>query len=503
MKVENNKQNEVFNKWERPIPLDMENLPIFDSSVFPNWIQNYVEEVAKTVQVAVDVPSFFCISLLSTILSKQYEIDLISHKESLNTYTLLSLPVGERKSAVLNYFLKFVIDFEINQNKKLGIKQKEQLDWIRAQEQSIEQKSREYARTNDKSILKQIKHIRRDIETVNRIKIPRLFTDDATPEVLAKLMKDHGGKMAILTDEGGEVIQMMLGMYSNKSNLKIYLDGYNGAPISVDRLGREIQLKSGLLTIGLAIQPIVLKQMQSYLSERGITQRFIYSLPKPMAGKRVPYSRGINAEIDESFSKKINKLLELNNKNPIPLKLTKEAEEYKNNKFEEIERSFNRDLPDSYKGWLNRLLGFCLRIAGIIHVTKHISCIEKNEQIPKFISKKTLEKAFSLKEYLKKHAKAAYGLMEGDKDKKELIYLLEHIIKIADKKEDAYVIDYREVQMATRRRFPKARDLQKTLRELEELHYIKNSKFDLKKIIQINPMARDELKNVHNVHKRL
>jgi replicative DNA helicase len=58
---------------------------------------------------------------------------------------------------------------------------------------------------------------------------PRYIADDCTPERLATLLRDQGGRLAILTPEG-DVFDLMAGRYSStsESNLGVYLKGHAG-----------------------------------------------------------------------------------------------------------------------------------------------------------------------------------------------------------------------------------------------------------------------------------
>src|SRR5690625_2417508 len=72
---QNTKGIEVTEDWEEPIEFDDNNLPIFDTSIFPLWIRDFVEGVAESTQTPIDAPSFACISVLSSVLSGQFEVN--------------------------------------------------------------------------------------------------------------------------------------------------------------------------------------------------------------------------------------------------------------------------------------------------------------------------------------------------------------------------------------------------------------------------------------------
>jgi hypothetical protein len=70
------------------------------------------------------------------------------------------------------------------------------------------------------------------------VRSPRLVTNDVTPEALVSLLCEQRGRMALLTDEGGSVFEMMAGRYTDAPNLDPYLKGHDGGTIRVDRKGR-------------------------------------------------------------------------------------------------------------------------------------------------------------------------------------------------------------------------------------------------------------------------
>ncbi len=80
--------------------------------------------------------------------------------------------------------------------------------------------------------------------------IPRLLADDATPEATATLLADHGGRIAIISTEGG-VFDTIAGRYARTVNMDVYLKGHSGDRLRVDRQGRPPQyIPSPALTMG-------------------------------------------------------------------------------------------------------------------------------------------------------------------------------------------------------------------------------------------------------------
>src|SRR5207253_1149882 len=115
--------------------------------------------------------------------------------------------------------------------------------------------------------------------------LPRLYVDDCTPERLASLMAEQGGRMAVFSDEGG-VFDILSGRYSKGvPNLDLWLKGHSVSPVRVDRADRArppILLDRPRLTVGISPQPDVLASLRDKpgFRGRGLLARFLYGLPK-------------------------------------------------------------------------------------------------------------------------------------------------------------------------------------------------------------------------------
>src|SRR4029450_5760195 len=118
--------------------------------------------------------------------------------------------------------------------------------------------------------------------------VPRLLADDISPERLATLLSEQGGRMSMFSPEG-DLFDMMAGRYSGAVNLGIYLKAHSGDILRVDRVGRPPEfISEPALTIGLAVQPSVIESLASKpeFRGRGLLARFLYSMPESLLGRR-------------------------------------------------------------------------------------------------------------------------------------------------------------------------------------------------------------------------
>ncbi|RNA66208.1 YfjI family protein [Alteribacter keqinensis] len=467
-------------EWGEPIGFDDYKLPEFNTAIFPEWLGNFVEGVAESTQTPKDASGIAAISILSTILARKYEVKIVDGWiETLNTYTVMALGSANRKSSVLKSFIQPVMEYEREQTQLLKSEVAKQQQWFQAKQKRIEKLEKDYARSNDPQIMDEIFSVREEIETAPIVTLPSFITADSTPEKLADLMAKNNEKISILSAEGAEVFQMMAGRYAKSSNLDIYLKGHSADNVSIDRIGREpIKLHDPTLTIGLFVQPSVVKEIPSTFQDRGLTQRFLYSFPVSKVGYREIEPKGMLETDKTNFDIHINKLLQLGGNTPVHLTLDKEAKSYEVHMRTEIEKMLREDeLPEGFKGWIGKLAGQIIRVAGLLHVAEHVG-----GAIPPDLRIDTLKRADALRGYFIQHAKKAHGVMGVSESDADARYLLKKI-----KEQNRQVVDYRTIQVLTNKRFKKSDEFKHTLQNLERRGFIQLAKKGKKTIIHVHP----------------
>ncbi len=94
----------------------------------------------------------------------------------------------------------------------------------------------------------------------------QIFTGDATPEAAQDMLVQAGGKIAFLSDEGG-LLQVMAGVYSGgDAVLDVFLQGYSGNDVRVNRRCRAAIIERPAITLGLSIQPVNYSTMANAVS---------------------------------------------------------------------------------------------------------------------------------------------------------------------------------------------------------------------------------------------
>ncbi|GGM73888.1 hypothetical protein GCM10007977_089320 [Dactylosporangium sucinum] len=98
--------------------------------------------------------------------------------------------------------------------------------------------------------------------------LPRLVADDVTSEQAASLFAEQGGRLAVLSAEGG-IFATLAGRYSGTPNLEVFLKGHAGDMLRVDRRSRPAEhVVRPALMLGLAVQPEVPRDIAPYRRTR-------------------------------------------------------------------------------------------------------------------------------------------------------------------------------------------------------------------------------------------
>lgn len=480
--VEENK-----NSWERPISLNDQELVPFPKGVFPKWLNDFIQAVSIETQNPIDAPAFATLSTVSSVLNKKFDIHVRgSWKEYLNLYLTLALDSGNRKSAVFSQVTKPLYDYQEEKRIELTPVVMIENERISAKEKRLTKLKNNFAKAADNKILEAIDLLSKEIhkDKRNQTVIPKLTASDATPEKLALIMAEHNEKIALLSSEGGEVFEMIAGRYGDKPNQDIYLKSFSSESFDVERISREpLHLTDPSMVIGLFVQPSVIQNIPDEFTNRGLTQRFLYSFPKSFLGYRNVEPETVPETVEAEYAANIERFLNLSDSETKTLNLSDEALTYLVEEQKWVEKEMqDKNLGTGMTGWLSKLVGSIIRISGILHVIENV---ERVDSLDKEIKEDTLRRAFFLRDYLISHAEKGFGIMGVDEKEEDLEYLLE-MIKERCRKDEAREITYRDVYESVKGRFKTAAVYREKLTELEEVYWIRQYK-DGKNFISLNP----------------
>lgn len=410
-------------RWDTPIPFNDFDLPEFPTDALPPAIRDYVEAVAETTQTSADMAAVASLAILAICVQGKYRIwGKPDWWEPLNLYCVIALPPAERKSAVISLMTAPLEEYEKEVNATLDaqiIESQMMRSILEKERRSLEDKVSKGKATAD-----DVANKAKEIASFKEIQQLKLFVDDVTSERLTSILAENRGKAAIASAEGG-IFDILNGIYTKNVNIDVFLKGHSGDTIRVDRIGRASELiDHPALTMLLAVQPDVLHGLMTNgtFHGRGLTARFLYSIPKSNRGNRKFYTNPISDAVKSSYNHLIRTLL-VKDENDEPLRLTQGATLILEKLYLNTESRFHTDLAE-IESWAGKYTGAVLRIAGLLHIAE-------NNGIPEFsdVSEQTMKNAARIGEYFLEHAKAAHALMGADPVNKQGEYLLSKIQK--------------------------------------------------------------------------
>jgi len=501
---------------EQPTPIGAPSLPRFPEDALPAWLATYVRAESRSTQTPTDLVGMLALAVLSSCLAGPIVLnpwgDWI---EPLNLYTMVALPPGHRKSAIFTNVVAPLHQFEAEAAQhtapQLALASRRQ----HAAEQALIRAQDAAALCPDEDphrphLLETVERRLQELAALEVPVIPRLITDDCSPERLAMLLAEHGGRLAILSPEGG-IFDLIAGRYTSAGgapNLDHFLKGHAGDPIVLDRITRPGEIiPHPALTIGLAVQPEVLRGLVARpgFHGRGLLARFLYSLPNATLGRRAIATEPMDPSIRRLYHRHVRALLALTHPSradasplgarpswppssslpstspttpesrhpsspyplsPIPyhLPFDSRAADRLRQFAESVEPRLapGEDL-DPIVDWASKLVGATARIAGLLHLASldhpcHLSPV----------TYPPVESAIRIAEYLTEHAKAAYAAMGLDPAIANVPHLLAWI-----RRARPTTFTRRDAQRATRPRLNTAADLDDALDLLEQHGYIR------------------------------
>jgi len=405
--------------WETPVPLSrLSDLPAFPVQGLSDWVRAFVEAEAEATQTPVDMAAVFSLAGIATVAASHVEVEPVDGwREPVNLFVACAMEVGSRKTAVHRDSTAPILEYErlLVQESALPITEAASLRRIATLLLAKIEKQAASAKNNlDRLALEEEARVAADaLERLADPAPPRLFTDDATPEALATLLHQNGGRMAVLSAEGG-IFDLMAGRYSKGiPNLDVYLKGHAGDPLRVDRRGRTPEfVDRPALTIGVAVQPFVLMKAARLddFSGRGLFARFLFSMPAGNVGYRKTSPAPVPADVRAAYNTNLKALASSLERGLTILRLSDEAGTLLTAWREELEP---RRRPDGdlghIQGWSSKLDGATVRIAGLLHLA-----VTYTSGFEKPIAGLTMQAAIEVARYFVSHALVVFDHMGAD-----------------------------------------------------------------------------------------
>lgn len=107
--------------WPPLTPLSHFMPPDFPTSALPPWLADFVAALAVSTQTPVDLAGMLVLAITATACAKKVEVSVKSdYNEPVNLFIVVSLPSGNRKSAVFDALVKPIKAFETSEAARLA-----------------------------------------------------------------------------------------------------------------------------------------------------------------------------------------------------------------------------------------------------------------------------------------------------------------------------------------------------------------------------------------------
>ncbi len=371
----NSTSDNSSSEWQEPILFDEFDIPEFPVEAFPPVIADYLKALSVSTQTPLEMSGVLVLGVLATCLQKKFMVRASSdHKEVLCLYTAAVSSPGERKSAVINELIAPLVDYEneYNEDHKEEIEQNQtQFDCLTKRLEVLKKRYTEVNKKNPVSY-EEVEQAKRDLISFKKKFYLRLRVNDITPEKLANIMAEQGGKISIISSEGG-IFTSFSGKYSEYINVDIYLLSHDGEPFSADRMSRNTDnLQNPALSMVLTVQPVVLEAfVKNFIFKgRGLVARFLFTVCNSKIGERLVSPPTIPENIRYKYTEAIKNLLKIDMPETAELRLTDGARETQLRYAEIIEKRLDNEYYN-IKDFGGKIVGTMLRIAGILHCLEH------------------------------------------------------------------------------------------------------------------------------------
>ncbi|AGL21468.1 DUF3987 domain-containing protein [Actinoplanes sp. N902-109] len=406
--------------WPTPIPLSARNAPRpFPVKALPAPIADMVGAVAEFTQTPVDLAGCIALAALSTAAGGRAEVEVRgSWREPANLFTVVVLPPGSRKSAVFAALIRPLLAAEgalIERTRPAVIEAELAL---RVAAKAADRAANAAAAASELSardrLLADAAAAAMTAEAITVPPLPRLVADDVTSEQAASLLAEQGGRLSVLSPEGG-IFATLAGRYSGAPNLEVFLKGHAGDMLRVDRRSRPAEhVDRPALTLGLAVQPEVLRdiaQMPGFRG-KGLLARILFAIPENTVGRRRVGADPVPGSVASTYAESLSALVLglADRREPSILKLTPDASQ----RMLAIEREVEPRLAPAGSwahivDWGSKYAGAVARIASLLHLAEHLL-----NGLDRPIEAITLDQAAEIGEYFADHALTAFDDMGAD-----------------------------------------------------------------------------------------
>lgn len=278
-----------------PIPVGPPDIPAepFPLDTLPPWIVDHCLDVARRVQIPVDVPAWCAIAAVAGTLANRTELEITrGRRESTNLFVAFVQRSGAGKTAVTNMMFAPLRQLETDLQQTAFKQVVEAQARVRALQKRENKLVEQFASNGDTKTLDEIRRCREQIVDTEKLAVtPRLFAQNATTEALVTILAEQH-RLIVSSDEAGGIFGLLAGRYTGKiaADLDPWLQGWSRSTIQQDRVGRgAVKVDMPALTVCLGVQPAVLAKIPAAnpaFQGAGLLARFLWVAPPDIMGTR-------------------------------------------------------------------------------------------------------------------------------------------------------------------------------------------------------------------------
>lgn len=404
--------------WGDPItlPVSRPTAP-FCAEVLGPRVSTFVKAVAAQTATAPDIAGVAALGVVSAVITGAAVVEAdMGWSQPVNLYLNVLAAPGEAKTPTLHCVARPLDELERERAQRFS-RQRVEAQGLKVAESRLRHLEAVAAKATGAEQVGAEEAAAQAAQAAAAIvvpKMPRVYTREATPEGLVRLLGEQGGRLAVVTDEGSEFFQLAQ-RYSatGKGNLGIYLAGHDGVRYTSDRAERDaVVIDSVCLTVCLLGQPIVLEELAKdrQANGRGLLARFLWSLPASRVGYRPVHRQPVGEDLALGWQQLVLGLAREAEQitEPSVLRLCPGAKRA----FDEWRESHEPKLRPtgplaSISEWGTKLPGQVLRLAGNLHAMRE-GTLEGT------VSAETMQGALALAEYFTSHALVTFAAMRTD-----------------------------------------------------------------------------------------
>jgi replicative DNA helicase len=472
--------------WETPVPLFQQpTTPTFPVECLPKWLRKWVVAVAAEKGASRDIAANLTLAVASGAIARHVQVSpRPGWYEPVNVYAIAALVPGQAKTPVFKAALRPVRTLEA---KRLAdhaqVAQAAALAGKLVEKQERELLNEAGPEADPETLASELEDFATRLgQTLDAGPPPRLLTEDVTPEALAGLIGEHG-RIMVASDEGSAMFENLAGRYTRgSSSWDLFNKAHAAADLAVDRKGSApVIVFDPALTLAITTQPAMLRALADKpdAGERGVLARPLYAVPAPVFAE-TPTPAASQPVLDDYASRITNLYDDVpglehdEDGHPRPTRLGFALDARA--RFERWERALTGELrklstieedAGLYLGWLSKLAGQTARLAAVLHAAEHWSA--GSGTASHTIDASTVESAITLARYYRRHARAAFGLMQQPPEHRRAVTILRWLASRTS--EQVASLTVRDVHRA-RTKGTTAEETRAALRVLEEHGYL-------------------------------